>query len=121
MVFKESDAASTIVTSGTNLIGGIGRLNEEVIGSINVRHSYTPVKEVRVNQIQNYRFYNPNGQGYAVNPIGQGYSNSSNNQDTSNGQIGYNGFNYGSRFKNDSMVVQEIQVFTMLLRPYFEY
>ncbi|KAM9997170.1 hypothetical protein ACTFIZ_007909 [Dictyostelium cf. discoideum] len=83
------------------LTSDVGRSDTETTNKIySVLDSYTPVKEVRVNQIQNYRFKNPNGQGYAVNPIGQGYSNSSNNQDTSNGQIRYNGFNYGSRFNN---------------------
>ncbi|KAM9950985.1 hypothetical protein ACTFIT_009742 [Dictyostelium discoideum] len=83
---KDSDAASTIVTSGTNLIGGIGRSYQQAIVD-----SYVPVKEVRINQIQNYRFNNSNSQGRA---------GGSNNQDESDGQYLSNGFNNGSRFNN---------------------
>lgn len=93
---KDSDAASTMVTSGTNLIWSIGRLNEEVIYKqslvtsdigrnetdatnkfYSVLDSYVPVKEVKINQIQNYRFNNSNSQNSA-----SGFKN----QDGSNGQ-----------------------------------
>ncbi|EAL60332.1 hypothetical protein DDB_G0294302, partial [Dictyostelium discoideum AX4] len=74
------------------LTSDIGRNETDATNKFySVLDSYVPVKEVRINQIQNYRFNNSNSQGRA---------GGSNNQDESDGQYLSNGFNNGSRFNN---------------------